>query len=114
MVNLLNKAGVEFAILGREEHSIRDEARRAGNEYLAHTMMTELVQVIKKYHPKKILTACPHSLNILKNEYPRFGVKAEVIHHTQFLAQLIQQGKLKPQAHDKLEIAYHDSCYLDR
>ena len=114
LVSLLNKAGVDFAILGKEERGTGDEARRTGNEYLAQKMITELAEIINQYKPKRIITACPHSFNILKNEYPDFGVKTEVIHHSQFLAHLIKDGKLKPKAMDDLEIAYHDSCYLGR
>jgi Fe-S oxidoreductase len=114
VVSLLNKAGVDFAILGKEERGTGDEVRRAGNEYLAQTMMTELAEIINKYKPKKIITACPHSFNILKNEYPEFGLEAEVIHHSQFLAKLVKDSKLKPDSKKQEEVAYHDSCYLGR
>lgn len=112
---LLQKAGVNFAILGTEEQCTGDVARRAGNEYLADMLMKANVETLNRYNVKKIVTICPHCFNTLKNEYPDFGGKFEVIHHTEFLLNLINEGKLKLKpAKDIQEIAYHDSCYLGR
>ncbi|MGZ3731043.1 MAG: (Fe-S)-binding protein, partial [Bdellovibrionota bacterium] len=95
IVNLLKKANVDFAILGKEEKCNGDPARRAGNEYLAQMLIKENVETLNRYKPKKILTGCPHCFNTLKNEYPAFGAQYEVVHHTTFLADLIKEGKLK-------------------
>ena len=121
-VKILKKAGVDFAILGKEELCNGETARRAGNEYLAKTMIDANIEVLKKYGVKKILATCPHCFNTLKNEYPDFGFQAEeVIHHTEFIERLLREGKVKPvldangqESKDKLRIAFHDSCYLGR
>jgi Fe-S oxidoreductase/nitrate reductase gamma subunit len=110
---LLQEAGVNFRILGTEEACNGDPARRMGNEYLADMMIKMNLEVLKGYDVKKILTTCPHCFNTFKNEYPDFGGKFEVIHHSQFLKQLIDQGKLKLKAGSE-KVAYHDSCYLGR
>lgn len=114
IVNLLKKANVDFAILGKEEKCNGDPARRAGNEYLAQMLIKENVEMLNKYKPKKILTGCPHCFNTLKNEYPAFGAQYDVVHHTTFLSDLIKEGKLKPQKTEAGEITFHDSCYLGR
>jgi len=115
IVSLLKKAGVDFAILGKEEKCNGDPARRAGNEYLAQMLIKENVETLNKYKPRRILTGCPHCFNTLKNEYPAFGAQYDVIHHTTFLADLIREGKLKPQKNDATgEVTFHDSCYLGR
>jgi Fe-S oxidoreductase len=115
IVNLLKKANVDFAILGKEEKCNGDPARRAGNEYLAQMLIKENVEALNKYKPKKILTGCPHCFNTLKNEYPAFGAQYDVVHHTTFLEGLIQEGKLKPKQNPETgEITFHDSCYLGR
>lgn len=115
IVNLLKKANVDFAILGKEEKCNGDPARRAGNEYLAQMLIKENVETLNKYKPKKILTGCPHCFNTLKNEYPAFGAQYDVVHHTTFLADLIRDGKLKPKKSETTgEITFHDSCYLGR
>jgi Fe-S oxidoreductase len=115
IVNLLKKADVDFAILGKEEKCNGDPARRAGNEYLAQMLIKENVETLNRYKPKKILTGCPHCFNTLKNEYPQFGAQYEVVHHTQFLADLIREGKLKPKKNAETgEVTFHDSCYLGR
>ena len=99
IVNLLKKANVDFAILGKEEKCNGDPARRAGNEYLAQMLIKENVEILNRYKPKKILTGCPHCFNTLKNEYPQFGAQYDVVHHTTFLADLIRDGKQIGRAH---------------
>ncbi len=95
IVKILKSAGIDFKILGTEEKCNGDAARRLGNEYLAQMLMTENIQTLEKYGVKKILTACPHCYHSLKNEYPQFGGNYEVIHHTEFISQLLKQGILK-------------------
>jgi Fe-S oxidoreductase len=114
IVSLLKKAGVDFAILGKEEKCNGDPARRAGNEYLAQMLIKENVETLNRYKPRKILTGCPHCFNTLKNEYPAFGAQYDVVHHTTFLSDLIRDGKLKPHKNEMGEVAFHDSCYLGR
>ncbi|TWT45994.1 Anaerobic glycerol-3-phosphate dehydrogenase subunit C [Phycisphaerae bacterium RAS1] len=111
---LLKEAGVDFAILGPEECCTGDPARRAGNEYLAQVYAKQNVEVLNNYGVKKIVTTCPHCFNALKNEYPDFGGAYEVVHHTEFLAELIRIGKLKPTHRVEGRVAYHDACYLGR
>jgi Fe-S oxidoreductase len=111
---LLEKAGVSVAILGNEEWGAGDTARRAGNEYLAQGMIQQNVETINGYKPKRILTACPHTYNMLKNEYPQFGGNYEVVHHSEFLLELIQENKLVPNGNNLGSITFHDSCYLGR
>lgn len=114
LASLLKKAGVSFAILGAREWGIGDTARRAGNEYLAQMMIMTNVELLNEYKPKKILTACPHTYNMLKNEYPGFGADYPVIHHSEFLLDLVNQGKLVPKKAGLGTITFHDSCYLGR
>jgi len=106
--------GVDFAILGLEETCAGDPARRAGNEFLFQMMAEQNCETFKGHNIKRIITACPHCFNTLKNEYPDFGGKFEVIHHTDFLLDLVRRGKLKPQKEVAATVAYHDSCYLGR
>jgi Fe-S oxidoreductase len=113
-VSLLNKAKVKFAILGTEETCTGDSARRIGNEYLFQTLAKTNVETLNRYNVKKIVTACPHCFNTLKNEYSDFGGKYEVFHHSQYIGQLIADGKLKPTQERNETITYHDSCYLGR
>ncbi len=111
---LMQKAGVDFRILGTEEKCNGDTARRLGNEYLAQMMMVENIETLNKYNVKKIVTGCPHCFNSLKNEYPQFGGNFEVIHHTDLIEKLIQEGKIELKEAAKEKITYHDSCYLGR
>ncbi len=112
---LLKQAGVDFAILGSDEKCCGDPARRIGNEYLGDMQVRANVEQFNGLGVKKILTACPHCFNTLANEYPEFGGEYEVIHHASFLAQLVAEGKLKPeQTLSGKKVTFHDSCYLGR
>jgi Fe-S oxidoreductase len=114
MVSILQAAGVRFGVLGDEENCCGDPARRMGDEYLFQTICQQNIEILKGYHVEKILTTCPHCFNTLKHEYPQFGGNFEVIHHTEFIADLIRDARLKLGALDSGRTAYHDSCYLGR
>lgn len=114
---ILNKIGLNYAILGKEEMCNGDPARRAGNEFIFQMMAYQNIQLFKQYNVKKILTTCPHCFNIFKNEYPALGGHYEVMHHATFLQQLIDEGKIRMAesgAFKGKKITYHDSCYLGR
>ncbi len=113
---LLNNAGVEFAVLGTEEGCSGDPAKRAGNEFLFQMQAMMNIQVLNGYEIKKIVTTCPHCFNTLKNEYPELGGTYEVMHHTQFLKSLLNEGRLKVEGgkFKGKRITFHDPCYLGR
>lgn len=113
---ILNKLKVNFAVLGPEESCTGDPARRAGNEFLFQMQAMANIQLLDMYKVKKIVTACPHCFNTLKNEYPDLGGNYEVIHHTTFLQDLLDEGRLKVSggSFKGQKITYHDSCYLGR
>jgi Fe-S oxidoreductase len=114
-VKIMNKAGVNFGVLGAEESSSGDAAKRAGNEFLFQMQAMTNIQVMNTYNVKRIVTACPHSYNILKNEYKGLGGDYKVQHHTEFIAELVSEGKLTISANLKgTKVTYHDPCYLGR
>lgn len=114
---ILNKTGTKYAILGKEELCTGDPVRRAGNEFMFQMMAYQNIQILNNYGIKKIVTTCPHCFNTLKNEYPELGGNYEVLHHTSFLQQLIDEGKIKLKEGGIFKgkrITFHDSCYLGR
>jgi Fe-S oxidoreductase len=113
-VNVLNKAGVNFGILGPEESCCGESARKAGDESLFQSLARNNISAFTAYGVKKILTTSPHCYHTFKNEYPELGGNFEVVHHTQYMAQLISEGKLKPTKELNKRVAYHDPCYLGR
>ena len=117
VARILEHCGVKAAILGSEESCTGDPAKRAGNEFLAQMMAMQNIQVLNAYEVKKIVTACPHCFNTLKNEYPSLGGQYEVVHHTQLISSLISEGRLKLKNGDTYKgekITFHDPCYLGR
>ncbi|CAL66609.1 (Fe-S)-binding protein [Christiangramia forsetii] len=115
-VKLLQKAGVDFAVLGTEESCTGDPAKRAGNEFLFQMQAATNIEVLNGYEIKKVVTACPHCFNTIKNEYPALGGNYDVMHHTQFLKALLNEGRLKVEGgkFKGKKITFHDPCYLGR
>lgn len=116
-VKILNKVGVNFAVLGDEEACTGDPARRAGNEFLYQMQAMSNIQVLDGYQVKRIVTACPHCFNTIKNEYPALGGNYEVVHHSQYLQELINDGKIVMKEGGEFKgkkITFHDSCFLGR
>ena len=115
-VKILNKVGINFAVLGTEESCTGDPAKRAGNEFLFQMQAMTNIQVLNGYEIKKIVTTCPHCFNTIKNEYPELGGNYEVKHHTEFLQELINDGKLTIEggSFNGKKITFHDPCYLGR
>lgn len=116
MIRILNHLDIDFAVLGTEEACTGDPARRAGNEFVYQMLAQQNVATLNGYGVKKIITACPHCFNILKNEYPKLGGDYEVMHHSTFLQSLINEGSLKVKGGEfqGKRITFHDSCYLGR
>ncbi len=115
-VKILNKAQVNFAVLGSEESCTGDPAKRAGNEMLFQMQALTNIEILNAYEVKKIVTTCPHCMNTIGNEYPQLGGNYEVIHHTQLINKLIEEGKLSIEggSYQGKRISYHDPCYLGR
>jgi len=115
-VKILNKANVSFAVLGTEESCTGDPAKRAGNEFLFQMQAVTNIEVLNAYAVKKVVTACPHCFNTIKNEYPGLGGNYEVVHHTQFLKQLLDEGRISMEGgkFKGKRITFHDPCYLGR
>lgn len=114
---ILDHSGIKWAVLGTEESCTGDPAKRSGNEFLFQMQAMMNIQVLNGYHIKKIITGCPHCFNTIKNEYPELGGNYEVIHHTQLIQQLIDEGKLKVENGEAFKgkrITFHDPCYLGR
>ncbi len=115
-VKILNQAKVSFAVLGTEESCTGDPAKRAGNEFLFQMQAMTNIEVMNGYEVKKVVTTCPHCFNTLKNEYPGLGGNYEVVHHTTFLKQLLEEGKISMEggSYKGKRITFHDPCYLGR
>jgi Fe-S oxidoreductase len=114
LVKIMQAAGIKFGILGKEENCTGDSARRAGNEYLFQTLAATNIETLNRYGVKRIITACPHCFNTLKNEYPQLGGNYEVMHHSEFIGGLVRDGRLTLKSKSQEVASYHDSCYLGR
>ena len=114
LAELLTRAGVNFAVLGRQEKCTGDPAKRIGHDMLFQQLAMQNIATLENYGVKKVLTACPHCFNTLRNEYPQLGGNYEVLHHTEFLQQLVAQGKLKAKSGSLDKVTFHDPCYLGR
>ncbi len=114
VAQLLKRAGVKFAVLGREEKCTGDLARRIGQEFLFQNLARENIDTMRRYAVKTIVTACPHCFNTFRNEYPQFGGHFEVYHHSEYLAKLVDEGRLAPEQPTDSKVAFHDPCYLGR
>jgi Fe-S oxidoreductase len=114
VAELLQKAGIKFACLGKEEACTGDPARRVGEEFLFQEKAMQNASVFEKYRVKKVVTSCPHCFNSLKNEYGEFGAKMEVFHHTQLLNTLVSKGQLLASKPNRGDVVFHDPCYLGR
>ncbi len=113
-VTCLEAAGVKYAVLGQEESCSGDPARRMGNEYVYQMLASANVETLGRYRPRTIVTACPHCFNTLANEYPQFGGRYTVVHHSQYLSGLVSEGRLAPESGTARSLTFHDSCYLTR
>ena len=114
VAKIMNESGVDYAILGNEETCTGDSARRIGNEYLFQMQATQNMENFDKYGVKKIVTQCPHCLTTLKNDYGEIGAELEVVHHSEFIADLIKEGKISPEKSLEEDITFHDACYVGR
>lgn len=114
LAKVLNAADVNFAVLGKREQCTGDSARRAGNEYLFFELATANVEMLNEVDPKRILTTCPHCMHTLENEYPEFGGNYEVVHHTEYIDELVGDGRLSLTEGTAEKLTYHDPCYLGR
>ncbi len=114
VVSCLNAAGVKYAVLGQEESCTGDPARRMGNEYVFQMLASGNVETLNRYKPKTIVTACPHCFNTIGNEYSQLGGSYSVVHHSQYLARLVEEGRLRVDKRSQQSVTLHDSCYLTR